>query len=120
MEDFTPKFQLLDAVEHQKQPPTTFELPDEWNRKRISVGEWAKLMFRFPVNRYPEVERMWVRITEVTPAGYKGVLDNNPDNIEFIRTDEVIDFEPRHVISILPPRVYFERLTLEEGNAPEI
>lgn len=60
---------------------------------------------------------MWVRITEVTSAGYKGVLDNNPTNIEFIRSDEQITFEPRHIISILPPRVYFERLTLEDDKS---
>jgi hypothetical protein len=118
MQDFTPKFRLIDAVEFQRQHPKTFELPDEWNRQHITVGEWAKLMFHFPVNRYPEVERMWVRITEVTPTGYRGVLDNNPRNIEFIRDDEVIEFEPRHVISILPPRVYFEPLT-PEGHEPD-
>ena len=116
MPDFTPKFSLIDAVEFQKQHPQTFELPDDWNRRHIGVGEWAKLMFHFPVNRYPEVERMWVRVTEVTGSGYKGVLDNNPTNIEFIRSDEVIAFEPCHVISILPPRHYFEPLTLEENE----
>ena len=116
MQDLAPKFNLIDAVEFQKQHPKTFELPDDWNRRHISVGEWAKLMFQFPVNRYPEVERMWVRVTEVTDIGYKGVLDNNPTNIEFIRSDEVIAFEPHHVISILPPRHYFEPLTLDEDE----
>lgn len=118
MQDFAPKFRLIDAVEFQKQHPKTFEIPDEWNRQHITVGEWAKLMFLFPVNHYPYVERMWVRITEVTPTGYRGALDNNPTNIEFIQSDEVIEFEPRHVISILPPRVYFEPLTLE-GQEPD-
>jgi hypothetical protein len=116
MQGFIPQFRLIDAVEFQKQHPKTFELPDEWNRQHISVGEWAKLMFQFPVNRYPEVERMWVRITEVTSQGYKGVLDNNPSNCEFIRSDEPITFEPRHVISILPPRVYFGSLTVEQNE----
>ena len=116
MQDFTPEFALIDAVEFQKQHPTTFELPDEWNRQHIAIGEWAKLMFQFPVKRYPELERMWVRVTEVTPHGYKGVLDNNPANIEFIRSDEPITFEPRHVISIHPPRVYFGPLTLERNE----
>lgn len=113
MDDFVPKFDLIDAVEFQKQHPKTFELPDEWNRQHISVGEWAKLMFCFPVNRYPVVERIWVRVTEVSDSGYRGVLDNNPTNTEFIRSDEQIAFEPRHVISIYPPRVYLEPLVLE-------
>lgn len=119
MEDFTPKFRLIDAVEFQNQHPKTFELPDEWNRQHINVGEWAKLMFQFPVNHYPDVERMWVHITEVTPNGYKGVLDNKPTNIEFIQSGEIIDFEARHVISILPPRVYITPLT-QEGHQPNV
>jgi hypothetical protein len=117
MGDFTPKFVLIDAVEFQKLHPKTFELPDEWNRRHIGVGEWAKLMFRFPVNRDPEVERMWVRVTEITSVGYKGVLDNDPTNFEFVRSNEIITFEPRHVIRILPPRVYSGRLTLEENES---
>lgn len=117
MDEFVPIFELIDAVAFQKLHPRTFELPDEWNRKHIEVGEWAKLMFRFPVNRDPELERMWVRVTEVTSSGYIGVLDNNPANVEFIRFSEPIAFEPRHVISILPPRVYFGRLTLEGDDS---
>jgi hypothetical protein len=117
MQEFEPQFSLVDALEHQKQHPKTFELPDEWNRSHIKVGECAKLMFRFPANRFPEVERMWVRVTEASQNGYKGILDNNPTNIEFIRSDEAIAFEPRHVISIWPPRVYFGSLSLEDGKA---
>lgn len=116
MEDFVPSYELVDAVEHQKLHTGTFELPDEWNRQRLEVGEWGKLMFRFPVNRDPEVERLWVRVTGYTLSGYKGELDNDASNIEFIRTGEVIEFEPRHVISIWPPRLYFDSLTLEEGE----
>src|SRR5438105_15528912 len=83
-DSFTAEFELIDAVERQQQHPRTFELPDEWNRKHIQPGEWAKLMFKFPVNRYPAVERMWVRVTEVTLTGYAGVLDNDPENVEFV------------------------------------
>jgi hypothetical protein len=91
-------------------------LPDEWNRQQLAIGEWGKLMFRFPVHRDPEVERLWVRVTGYTSLGYKGVVDNDASNIEFIRTGEVIEFEPRLVISIWPPRFYFDSLTLEEGE----
>ena len=118
MQDFSPKFRLIDAVEFQKQHPKTFEMPDEWNRRHIDVGEWAKLMFHFPVDCDPQVERMWVRITEVTPTGYRGVLDNDPTNSEFVGRDDIVDFEARHVISIMPPRVYFEPLTLD-GHEPD-
>ena len=103
-------YELIDAVAFQKIHPTTFELPDELNRTSIAVGEWAKLMFKFPVNREPAIERMWVRITEVTPTGYIGMLDNDPSNVEFLRRGDVVQFEARHVINILPPRVYFDKL----------
>jgi uncharacterized protein YegJ (DUF2314 family) len=116
MAEIIPEFQLIDAVEHQKENPRTFELPDEWNRRHIDLGEWAKLMFRFPANRYPEVERMWVRVTEITASGYVGVLDNDPTNVEFIGYGQRIAFEPRHIISIWPPRMYFESLTLKPNE----
>ncbi|WP_051945622.1 hypothetical protein [Verrucomicrobium sp. BvORR106] len=119
MEDFVPSYEVVDAVEHQKLHAATFELPDEWNRQRLEVGEWGKVMFRFPVNRDPEVERLWVRVTGYTSLGYKGVLDNDASNTELIRTGEVIEFEPRHVISIWPPRFYFDSLTLEEDEGNE-
>jgi hypothetical protein len=117
MAEIMPEFELIDAVEHQKEHRRTFELPDEWNRNHVASGEWAKLMFRFPANRFPEVERMWVRITEVTASGYIGVLDNTPDNVEFIGYSQRIIFEPGHIISIWPPRMYFESLT-PESNEP--
>ncbi len=117
MAEITPEFELIDAVEHQKANPRTFELPDEWNRKRVRIGEWAKLMFRFPVNRDPQVERMWVRVTAATDSQYVGVLDNTPDNVEFVGYGQTITFEPRHVISIWPARMYFEPLTLESNDS---
>lgn len=113
MGEFVAQFQLVDAVEFQKLHPKTLELPDELNRRNVRIGEWAKLIFLFPVNRYPQTERMWVRVVGIRAEGYVGVLDNDPANIEFIRTGETIKFEPRHVISIYPPRTYFDRLTLE-------
>ncbi len=97
----TPEFELIDAVQHQLKYPDTFEIPDDISRNTIGIGSLAKLMFRFPVNRFPQVERMWVRVTSFTVEGYVGVLNNDPTNSEFISFGQEIHFEPRHVILIM-------------------
>jgi uncharacterized protein YegJ (DUF2314 family) len=116
MSEITPEFELIDAVEHQKQYPRTFELPDERSRNHLTIGEWAKLMFQFPVNRHPTVERMWVLVTERTASGYVGTLDNTPENIEFMGRGDRVVFEPRHVISIYPDRPDILAVTLEPNE----
>ncbi len=106
------KFWLIDALEHQKQHPTTFELPDEWNRSNIKVGEWAKLFFAFPTGPEHSFERMWVKIVVVGPNWYGGSLDNIPKTSGYVSLGDKFRFEPRHVISIWPPRHYFGSLLL--------
>jgi hypothetical protein len=110
MEQARTEFWLVDAVEHQKACPSTFELPDEWNRGNVHVGEWAKLIFVFQGDREPLFERMWVRVVEVTPTAYHSVLDNEPSTSKCIAIGHRLSFEPKHIISIWPPRLYLERL----------
>ena len=99
------KFWLVDAVEWQKECPTTFDLPDEWNRKHLKVGEWAKLIFAFPTQPKDSFERMWVRIEVVKPTWYGGTLDNEPSARGFIDIGHRLRFESRHIIDIRPPRM---------------
>lgn len=110
MSDTPVKFWLIDAVEFQKDHPATFELPDEWNRGHVRVGEWAKLIFAFPTEPEHRFERMWVQVELATPTYYGGVLDNEPENHGFIRLGHRLRFEPRHIINISPPRVYLNPL----------
>ena len=110
------KYYLVDAVEYQKLHPTTFELPDEYNRCRVQVGEWAKLMFVFPTEPKPKVERMWVKVLVVEPDWYGGSVDNIPDTEGFGALGGRLKFEPRHIISIWPPRAYFGSLLLQQPD----
>jgi uncharacterized protein YegJ (DUF2314 family) len=110
MEELNAEFWLVDAVQHQKTSPSTFELPDEWSRKNVRVGEWAKLIFVFQGDREPLFERMWVRVVEVSPTAYRGVLDNEPSTSKCIAIGHRLSFEPKHIISIWPPRMYLEPL----------
>src|SRR5690348_427116 len=110
MEQARAQFWLVDAVEHQKTCRSTFELPDESNRKNVHVGEWAKLVFVFQGACEPEFERMWVRVVEVTSTAYRGVLDNEPTTSKCIAIGHRLSFEPKHIISIWPPRMYLEPL----------
>jgi hypothetical protein len=43
---------------------------------------------------------MWVKITEIQPTGYIGVLGNRPSAIKDLAAGDLVAFEPRHVISI--------------------
>ena len=105
------RFWLVDVVEHRKAHLFTFELPDEWNRTSVKVGEWAKLIFAFPTQLEHSFERMWVKVVDATPILYRGVLDNEPATSGFIALGHRLSFEPRHIISIWPPRMYFESLS---------
>lgn len=106
------KFWLLDAVEHQKQHPSTFELPDERNRSEVQAGEWAKLIFVFPTEPQHTFERMWVRVEAVKPTWYGGSLDNQPKTGGFVDIGAKLRFEARHIVSIWPPRAYSGPLLL--------
>jgi hypothetical protein len=129
MPDSNLKFWLVDAVEHQKQHPTTFEIPDEQNRLNVKVGEWAKLIFAFPTEPKHTFERMWVKIEIIRPTWYGGSLDNIPKTFGYVSIGDKLRFEPRHIISIWPPRYYSESLLLhppenqsggQKGNGPGI
>ncbi len=44
------------------------------------------------------VERMWVRIEEVQPHGYVGVLDSEPQSTDAIGLGTRVEFAADHVI----------------------
>jgi hypothetical protein len=104
------QFWLVNAVEHQKQYPASFELPDEWNRSHVVVGELAKLIFAFPAKPEHTFERMWVEVVEALPDRYHGILTNEPPCDGFITIGHRLAFNASHIISIWPPRVYQEPL----------
>jgi hypothetical protein len=97
-------WQLESGVERHAAAPPSFEIPEESIRSRLVPGCDAKLIFTLSSPNGPQVERMWVRITGYTDAGYVGVLNNTPrtENASIARGDRV-EFGPDHIIDDLPP-----------------
>ncbi|WP_165185737.1 immunity protein Imm33 domain-containing protein [Caulobacter soli] len=81
--------------------PYTFPLPSEAEGQALTPGELVKLMFRSdPPGRKWDAERMWVKVTEVSPDGLVGVLDNDPYDMPQLRAGARIAFQAHHVIDI--------------------
>jgi hypothetical protein len=101
-------WRLLDGEEHHRTAPKTFWIPDLELRKRLAVGDLAKLIFEITLNpeRETAVERMWVIVRERIPGGYLGMLYNEPgaiaENDEFWFGTE-LPFEYRHIVDVSPP-----------------
>lgn len=77
--------------------PNTFEIPDEWMRKSLQPGMFAKLIF---VSEDGGGERMWVNVTKVLADGYVGTLTNHPCCTEGVKHGDLIPFKKEHVIDV--------------------
>jgi len=94
-------YELLDGEKKNKENPDTFEIPSMEERLAVVPGSWVQLMF------YEEdadiTERMWVKVTEVSPelSSLTGKLDNDPYRLTSISCDDEVEFERKHVIKIL-------------------
>jgi hypothetical protein len=109
-------WRLVSAEERHAAAPTTFELPSIEQRANLSPGDAAKLLFEIAARENGTVvdqgiDRMWVIVRRSSPAGYVGVLDNDPgvsDGLNLRRGLEIC-FSAQHVCSIAtPPREYVE------------
>jgi hypothetical protein len=97
---------LENGEEYHRRAPTTFPIPDLEVRQILQPGDFAKLIFKIAVDNDEEpeaFERMWVIVRERTPAGYLGMLDNEPSAIE--QNDEFwlgseLPFEHKHIIAV--------------------
>jgi len=97
-------WQLESGVARHAEAPDTFEILEEDLRSRLVPGCFAKLIFTLLGPDGPEVERMWVQITDRTQTAYVGVLDNDPDTPDApIAAGDRVEFTPDHVIDALPP-----------------
>jgi uncharacterized protein YegJ (DUF2314 family) len=97
-------WQLESGVARHAEAPDTFEMPDVSIRSRLVPGCDAKLIFTLQGRDGLQVERMWVRITGYTDAGYLGVLNNEPRTAGApIALSEQVEFGPDHIIDALPP-----------------
>lgn len=85
---------LLDGVERNKQHPLTFEIPTVDEKAAVKPGDFVKIGFEM----YGRGERMWVEVTE---SG-KGLLNNDPVLMPMV-CGEPVEFESKHILSIMKP-----------------
>lgn len=98
-------YSLLDCIAQNNEHPTTFHIPDAEDIAQLKVGDFAKIVFLYdetvhtphgvPVNS----ERMWIKITEINNCGFKGELDNEPNNKK-LRLGMDIKFETKHICNV--------------------
>lgn len=113
---------LRSGEDVHREHPDTFWLPEADQRRSLSRGMQAKLMFEMlePDPALPNrpasaraaegeegyVERMWVAVTEVRDGRYLGMLRNQPftydpnDESVYLRWGAEVPFGPEHVIDI--------------------
>jgi uncharacterized protein YegJ (DUF2314 family) len=93
-------YTLDNAAERHREAPDTFWLPPLHDRESLRPGDLVKLVFRIEFDEEAHVERMWVRVIEVKPESYVGLLDNDPYCTEEIRSGTRVEFHADHVIQI--------------------
>lgn len=96
---------LADGEAQRAETPRSFWMPPRWRRKRLRLGQFAKVIFRFPPRPHerwgePEGERMWVKVTGRRDGRYVGTLANDPDVLTELQFGDVIEFAPENVIAI--------------------
>ena len=91
---------LEDGEERNRQYPDTFEIPSKEERQNLKAGQIVKLMFRITADGETQTERMWVVVKGKEKGGYLGILDNDPECTQKMKSGVEVRFEPRHVISI--------------------
>jgi len=95
-------YTLGDGVAQNKKHPRTFEIPPAIERCNLRPGDFAKLWFEDAATGF--VERMWVQIKSVgTDGTYVGALNNNPVQLTSVKCDDIVTFEPKHVIGVIRP-----------------
>ena len=71
-------YTLDNGAETHREFPDTFAIPPQHDRESLRPGDLVKLIFRIEFDDEANVERMWVRVAEVRPESYVGVLRWSP------------------------------------------
>ena len=99
----TDYFEIDDAEAIHREYPDSFWLPEKVKRESIETGDLVKLIFRMEETKGSDdvsVERMWVRVTEVSKQYYIGKLDNDPAGSDCVFAGHTFSFNACHIIDI--------------------
>lgn len=95
---------LIDAVERNRQHPTTFEIPNENDIANLTVGGFAKLGFEEIESPDGYAERMWVKVTNIGAGGtFEGTLANDPIVIESMSFGDKVQFKRDNILDVGDP-----------------
>jgi hypothetical protein len=72
-------WRLGDTERYQQRAPDSFFIPPAAERRNLKPGDVVKLIFEFDeLINGQDGERMWVQVTDIMPAGYRGTLLSQP------------------------------------------
>lgn len=95
-------------IEQEQRDSYDFELPDfpsDDARFAVTDGDLVKLIFSYKdwVEEHGHTitcERMWVLITGDSGRCLSGTINNAPRYTKILREDDVVHFDPKHIIQI--------------------
>lgn len=97
---------FINAVQQNKDHPTSFYVPDEQDIKKLSGGEFVKvgIATELPAGQ-PEFERFWCQIESIKGEGYQcEIIAAITNDLLFLDLDfdQLITFKGCNVMDILP------------------
>ena len=101
----TDGWQLDDGEVLHQQHPDTFWIPPRDVRDALQPAQVVKLVFRIVTLGEDDaleenVERMWVIVDGREGDLYRGVLDNDPECTDELKSGSEVWFQARHVIAV--------------------
>jgi uncharacterized protein YegJ (DUF2314 family) len=95
---------LTDAIAMSAACPNTFFSPCPALINLLRIGDSVQLGFDVdPIDRgchFCIGERMWVRVTSITPHGLIGTLRNYPMAINALEYGQVVQFQARNILDL--------------------
>ena len=90
-------YTLIDGIDRNQKNPNTFQIPSKQDKSNLKVGDHVKLGFE----DVEGTERMWVKINHISGDHFVGFLDNDPSFLKSIRHKDLVEFNSKHILSIL-------------------
>lgn len=95
---------LINIEQRHSENPVEFQILSRKLREAVKPDDLVKLIFsptgRGPAGSNPENERMWVLVKETAGTQFRGILDNDPQNIDNLTAGDEVSFGPEHILEI--------------------
>ncbi len=108
-------FSLTDADAMSSAHPDTFYKPPQALIYQLCAGDLVKLGLEVDDNPHCGGERMWVRVTSITPEGFEGRLQNMPAFLDGFEPGQCIRFKARNILDLDLHAVQKASILFEHG-----